>query len=703
MNIKLAFKNIEDNFSDFGIRCNTDNIKNKDIIENKIKIVHHDHCLEKNNIIAYICRECNLQIKNDNSIILKSICDIFKNDVSLNCIGNSCESFKMIDFKFKKIKYSLKLLDMCNFIKGSLSELSKNLNDKDKFITKGHFSDNFELLNEKTCFPYEFITKENIYNENLPSIENFYSSLKLDGISKEDYDKTLEIYKKLNCKNIKEYLDIYLKLDICLQADIFNVFRNTIWNKFEIDCSKYITSCSLSLDLMLKYTGVKIELIRDISIFDFVNSSILGGICIASQNIKNDKNGIISSCDVCSLYPYVMTQNLPIGNYRFIKYFNRNRYLDSDYSSVLNCEVYTADKVKNNFILKQFPALISKTSIKYNDLSEFQRKNLKENYKSSEKLITHLGYDKNCYISFEMYAMMISLGYEIIIKKVFEYKHSNFMKPYIDFLFEKKSYYKKNNDIGMSNIFKILANSLFGVMMTRCEKFKDFKIVTKESQVDKQIKKPNFSCRNIINENLTILEMEKTSVTYNYPISIGSIILQNSKVHMFNYLYKIYPRLFGDYKVLYMDTDSIYPKLNISHDEYLKILEENKDLFGKFIGLNEPECINNPIEEFISLSSKCYSYICKNDIENNKNKLKNNIVHSKGIANSYKNKYIDHTLFKKTLLENMKPDKISFNNISVKNQQIKANKIVKNNVESLNDKRYISDIYTNIPHSLYIE
>ena len=71
-------------------------------------------------------------------------------------------------------------------------------------------------------------------------------------------------------------MDIHLKLDICLQADIFNVFRNTIWDKFEIDCSKYITSCSLSLDLMLKYTGVKIELIRDISIFDYVNSSILG-------------------------------------------------------------------------------------------------------------------------------------------------------------------------------------------------------------------------------------------------------------------------------------------------------------------------------------------------------------------------------------------------------------------------------------------
>ena len=172
---------------------------------------------------------------------------------------------------------------------------------------------------------------------------------------------------------------------------------------------KKITSCSISLDLMLKYTEVKIELIRDISIFDYVNSSILGGIFIASQNIVNDKNGIISSCDIVSLYPYITTQKISISNYRFIKYFNRNRYLDREYSCLLNCEIYATDKVRNNSILKQFPALISKTSIKYDNLSEFQRQNLKENYKSSEKLITHLGYNKNCYISFEMYEMMISL------------------------------------------------------------------------------------------------------------------------------------------------------------------------------------------------------------------------------------------------------------------------------------------------------
>ena len=82
--------------------------------------------------------------------------------------------------------------------------------------------------------------------------------------------------------------------------------------------------------------------------------------------------------------------------------------------------------------------------------------------------------------------------------------------------------------------------------------------------------------------------MEKTSVTYSYSILIGSIILQNSKVHMYNYLHKIYPKLFGnDYKVLYMDTDSIYTKFNMTHEEYKEILQKIKIyLERKLVALN---------------------------------------------------------------------------------------------------------------------
>ena len=397
INMKLSFKNIEDHFPEFGIRVLTDNIKNENIIENKIKVVHHDHAFEKNNILGFICRECNLRIKNDksipiyffngmkydNSILLKSLCDIYKDEITLNCIGNSCESFKMIDFKFKNMKYSFKLLDISNFIKGSLSKLSENLLDKYKIITKKHFPHNFELLKEKACFPYEWLTKENIYDKELPPIDKFYSSLKLQNISQKEYDKTLEIYKKLKFKNVKDYLEIYMKLDICLQTDIFNTFRNTIWDKFEIDCSKYITSCSLSLDLMLKYTKAKNELFKDITMFDYTDSSILGGVCIASQNIADNDDGksTISSCDVCSLHPYVMTQKLPISNYKFVNKFDKDRYGQSkSFSCLLNVEIYTTKKVLNNKTLSQFSALISKSEISYDKLSDFQRKNLKENY-----------------------------------------------------------------------------------------------------------------------------------------------------------------------------------------------------------------------------------------------------------------------------------------------------------------------------------
>ena len=66
----------------------------------------------------------------------------------------------------------------------------------------------------------------------------------------------------------------------------------------------------------------------------------------------------------------------------------------------------------------------------------------------------------------------------------------------------------------MSLTFKILMNSLFGVMITRVQKFKDFKIVTLKEQVDKQTSKSNFITRNIVNDDLSILEMGKLSVVY---------------------------------------------------------------------------------------------------------------------------------------------------------------------------------------------
>ena len=205
--------------------------------------------MPKNNILGFICRNCNLQINNkneislifhngsnyDNSILLNRMSKL---NPKIKCIGISSEKFKSIDFRFKdfcidddgneytdKYKYSFKVMDSAYFLKGPLSDLSQNLHDNYKIETKKQFKENSKLMNEKMSFPYEWITKDNLKNKELPNIKEFYSSLKLKTISEEDYNKKLEIYKKFKFKNIKDYLDNYLKLDLTLSCDVFENFR----------------------------------------------------------------------------------------------------------------------------------------------------------------------------------------------------------------------------------------------------------------------------------------------------------------------------------------------------------------------------------------------------------------------------------------------------------------------------------------------
>ena len=113
--------------------------------------------------------------------------------------------------------------------------------------------------------------------------------------------------------------------------------------------------------------------------------------------------------------------------------------------------------------------LVSKCKITDKNLSEYQldqiknkRNNENINYKSySEKLISNLGNDSNCYLNFEMYQMFKKAGYDIEIKKILEFKHEAIFKNYIEFLYSKKKEYSLKNKKAISLIFKIMMNSVF--------------------------------------------------------------------------------------------------------------------------------------------------------------------------------------------------------------------------------------------------
>jgi hypothetical protein len=81
---------------------------------------------------------------------------------------------------------------------------------------------------------------------------------------------------------------------------------------------------------MLKYTGAKIELITDMTMYDFVEKAKRGGIAMASHRhfkANNPKMGEafnpskptswISYVDATNLYGWGMSQYLPIGGYKW--------------------------------------------------------------------------------------------------------------------------------------------------------------------------------------------------------------------------------------------------------------------------------------------------------------------------------------------------------------------------------------------------
>eukprot|EP00732_Lithocolla_globosa_P000400 Lithocolla_globosa_v1_NODE_118_length_6146_cov_16.773600.p5 type:complete len:102 gc:universal NODE_118_length_6146_cov_16.773600:1503-1198(-) len=86
---------------------------------------------------------------------------------------------------------------------------------------------------KKIPYPYEWMNSERLLENSPIAKENFYDSLNKKHISKINYEYYLEICERFNLKTNKDYHDLYLKLDICLLADVFENFRKNIFENIQ--------------------------------------------------------------------------------------------------------------------------------------------------------------------------------------------------------------------------------------------------------------------------------------------------------------------------------------------------------------------------------------------------------------------------------------------------------------------------------------
>ena len=296
--------------------------------------------------------------------------------------------------------------------------------------------------------------------------------------------------------------------------------------------------------------------------------------------------------------------------------------------------------------------------------------------------------------------MMKKSGYEIVIKKILEFKHKSIFKSDIEYLYSKKKEFALRSKKSTEFIFKILMNSFYGSTLTDETRFRDIKICTTKKSL-KFTKLPNFHNIKIINKNLNIIELSKNKCIFHSPILIGSQVLFNSKCNLYNYMYNIIPNLFGRENITYSfrDTDSIIYKIqNCPYEKYFKNLKENPNYSNKELGLMENE-INENINEVISLRSKSNSIQRIFDIII---KVDNNYIlrKSKGISKNYCELYHTHKYFRKILFNEISMKKAEYYKISLKEGKLLTELQIKDDISNFNDKRYMTDNLTSKPHTI---
>ena len=590
--------------------------------------------------------------------------ELSESDGNIECLAKNKEDYISFTKKVKVDEYikndkknpvyfNLRFLDSFKFMASSLDSLSKNLNEFP--ICKANGLQDRHL--RKGIYPYDYMDSFNRFNETEnPPKEEYYSILNDQEITDEDYDHSIKIWKEDKIKNLGEYHDLYLKIDVLLLAEIFENFRNVCLKHYELDPAHYYTSPGLSWDALLKFSKQKLELLSDINTIQFIESGIRGGVSMISHrhSIANNKymmknydpdNEIksINYLDANNLYGWAMCEPLPVGNFKM-------------YDNNLNEKIKQLENWKScnrkGYIIEvdlEYPKELHDLHNSYPLAPE------KIKVDKVSKLIPTL-YDKKNYIChIKNLQLYLDLGLKIKkIHRILEFDQRPWMKSYIELNTDLR---KKATNAFEKDFFKLMNNSVFGKTMENIRNRVDIKLINNKKKAIELTRKLNYNSWTWFSENLVAIHMNRIKLYFNKPIYIGMSILDISKtlIYSFHYKYMI-PKFKENQQLLFTDTDSlcyeiknvdfykeIKPDINSRFDtsDYPK---NNKFGFPqvnkKVLGLMKDEFAGKIALEFVGLRSKMYCLLLDNDVESCIKKakgVKQNVIKKEIKIQDYRN------------------------------------------------------------------
>ena len=218
-----------------------------------------------------------------------------------------------------------------------------------------------------------------------------------------------------------------------LLADIFENFRQSCLENYELDPAHFVSLPGLAWQACLKKTNVELELLTDYDMLLMVEEGIRGGICHAVQRYahannkymndydKKKKSSYIQYSDANNLYGKAMTEKLPVKGFRWMEDISK---IDEDFVKVYN------KNDNKGYILDVDVDYPSKLQNLHSDLPFLPERMIINNTK---KLVCNLNDKKNYIVHINVLKQALDHGLKLKkIHRIIEFEQEAWLKEYTD-------------------------------------------------------------------------------------------------------------------------------------------------------------------------------------------------------------------------------------------------------------------------------
>ncbi|XP_050500866.1 uncharacterized protein LOC126880841 [Diabrotica virgifera virgifera] len=628
------------------------------------KVRDHNHMSPENNYRGAAHEGCNINYQDTHTIpvvfhnlsgydahfVVSGIATRMKGSIDLLPITK--EKYISFTKHIDDARIQFRFIDSFRFMASSLEKLSSYLPKYPNLCAQ--FSslpeEQFNLLTKKGIMPYDYIDSFDRFIETcLPSIESFYNNLEDKPCPRRHYRRAQEVWSSFNCSTLGDYVDLYMKTDILLLADVFEQFRSSCLKTYNLDPAHYYTLPGFTWDAMLKHTKQELELLTDQDMHLFVERGIRGGLsqvcskrCVHANNTyiptydSSKPESYLMYFDVNNQYGWAMSQYLPYGGFEWVD---------------ANIDVLSVpDDASDGYFLEVDLDYPHHLHNHHNDIpfcpESLNPKTMKPPSRPREltKLMATLSPKRKYIIHYR--ALKQALTHGLVLKRihrVLKFKQSPWLKSYIDLNTELR---KNARNEFEKNLFKLMNNAVFGKTMENVRKRVSIKLVTNwkgRYGAEARISDPLFKNVTIFNENLVAIEMRKDEIWLNKPIYVGMSILDLAKTTIYDFQYGYLADRFGEnFTTCYTDTDSViveirgkdpYETMKYDCHEYFDTSDYAADnpynipqVNKKIPGLMKDENNGRIMTDYIGLRSKLYTtkvLITDNDITKKRKILQN--------------------------------------------------------------------------------